>query len=46
MNNILLIEETDETKNILIKCLQRAGFEVISTDNSLVSVKILSSKNT
>jgi AraC-like DNA-binding protein len=45
MNNILLIDETDETKNILVKCLERAGFEVISTDNGLVSVHIRQKKS-
>jgi AraC family transcriptional regulator len=45
MNNILLIDETDETKNILIKYLQRGGFEVISKDNGLVSVHIRQEKS-
>jgi AraC-like DNA-binding protein len=38
MNNILLIDENHETKNLLLKCLKTAGFEVISTENGLVRV--------
>ncbi|MBW4598392.1 MAG: AraC family transcriptional regulator [Calothrix sp. FI2-JRJ7] len=40
MTHILLINETYETKNLLIKCLETAGFEVISADNGLVSVHV------
>jgi AraC-like DNA-binding protein len=44
MNNILLIDEDPETKNILIKCLQTAGFDVVSTQNGFVSVQLAHEK--
>jgi AraC family transcriptional regulator len=44
MNNILLIDEHPETKNLLIKCLETAGFEVIITENGLVSVQLAHQK--
>jgi AraC family transcriptional regulator len=44
MSNILLIDEHPETKNHLIKCLETAGFEVIITENGLVSVQLAHQK--
>ena len=44
MNNILVSDKHPETKNLLIKCLETAGFEVISTENGLVSVQLVSEK--
>ncbi len=41
MSNILLIDEHPETKNLLMKCLETAGFEVIIiTENGLVNVQL------
>jgi AraC family transcriptional regulator len=40
MSNILLIDEHPETKKLLMKCLETAGFDVISTENGLVSVQL------
>ena len=40
MSNILLIDEHPETKNLLMKCLETAGFEVIITENGLVNVHL------
>jgi AraC family transcriptional regulator len=40
MNDILVLDENHETKNLLLKCLQTAGFEVISTENGLVRVHL------
>ncbi|MDB9377009.1 response regulator, partial [Nodularia sphaerocarpa CS-585A2] len=44
MSNILLIDEHPETKNLLMKCLETAGFEVIFTENGLVSVQLAHEK--
>ena len=44
MSNILLIDEHPDTKNLLIKCLETAGFDVISTENVIVSVKLAHEK--
>ncbi|BAZ71109.1 transcriptional regulator (plasmid) [Fischerella sp. NIES-4106] len=44
MSNILLIDEHPETKNLLIKCLETAGFEVIITENGLVNVQLAHEK--
>ncbi len=44
MSNILLIDEHPESKNLLIKCLETAGFDVISTENGLVSVHLTQEK--
>ncbi len=33
-----------ETKNLLIKCLETAGFDVISTENGLISVHLTQEK--
>lgn len=44
MNNILVSDRHPETKNLLIECLTTAGFEVISTENGLVSVQLVQEK--
>ena len=44
MSNILLIDEHPETKNLLLKCLETAGFEVIITENGLVNVQLAHQK--
>ena len=40
MTNILVSDEHPETKNLLIKCLETAGFEIIGTENGLVIVRL------
>jgi AraC family transcriptional regulator len=40
MTNILVIDENPETKNLLVKCLETAGFEIIDTENGLVRVQL------
>ncbi|MBW4592830.1 MAG: AraC family transcriptional regulator [Brasilonema angustatum HA4187-MV1] len=44
MTNLLLIDENPETKNLLVKCLETAGFEVIGTENNLVRVQLVQEK--
>lgn len=44
MTNILVSDKQPETKKLLIQCLQTAGFEVIGTDNGLVSVRLAQEK--
>ena len=44
MTNILVSDEHPETKNLLIQCLETAGFEVIGTENGLVSVQLAPEK--
>lgn len=44
MSNILLIDEHPETKKLLMKCLSTGGFEVIITENGLVSVHLKQDK--
>ncbi|MBD2451591.1 helix-turn-helix transcriptional regulator [Nostoc sp. FACHB-152] len=44
MSNILINDATPETKNLLMKCLETAGFEVIITKNGLVSVQLAHDK--
>lgn len=39
MSDILLINAETQTKNLLIKCLKNAGFEVVGIENGLVNVK-------
>ncbi|MBV6627503.1 MAG: helix-turn-helix transcriptional regulator [Rivularia sp. (in: Bacteria)] len=39
MINVLVRNENPETKTLLIKCLETAGFEVISKKNSLISFR-------
>lgn len=41
MTDILVNDDNPQTKNLLIKCLEAAGFEVMSTDNGLVRVQLL-----
>lgn len=45
MTNILVSDEHPETKNLLIKCLKTAGFNIISTEDGLVSVQLANKKN-
>jgi AraC family transcriptional regulator len=40
MANILVNNANPETKNLLMKYLETAGFEVLSTDNGLLSVQL------
>lgn len=40
MGNILLIYENTESKNLLIKVLKTAGFDVINTENDLITVHL------
>jgi AraC family transcriptional regulator len=40
MDNILVNDTNPETKNLLMKYLETAGFEVLSTDNSFFSVQL------
>lgn len=40
MTNILVNDAETKTKNLLMKCLETAGFEVIITENGLVSVHL------
>jgi AraC family transcriptional regulator len=44
MTNILVSNEHPETKNLLIQCLETAGFEVIGTENGLVRVQLAHEK--
>ncbi len=44
MTNILVSDKYPETKNILIKCLETAGFDVISTGKDLVRVQLSNDK--
>jgi len=44
MTNILVNDANPETKNLLIKCLETAGFDVINTENGLVSVYLKQEK--
>ena len=44
MTKILVSDKHPETKNLLIKCLETSGFEVISTENGLVSVQLVQEK--
>jgi AraC-like DNA-binding protein len=40
MANILFSDTNPETKNLLMKCLETAGFEVLSIENNFVSVQL------
>ena len=44
MTNILVSNEHPETKNLLINCLETAGFEIISTGNGLINVQLADEK--
>lgn len=44
MTKILVNDEHPETKNLLIKCLETAGFNILSTENGLVTVKFAQEK--
>jgi AraC family transcriptional regulator len=44
MTNILVIDAETKTKNLLMKCLETAGFEVIFTENGLVNVQLAHEK--
>ncbi|BAY85587.1 transcriptional regulator [Calothrix parasitica NIES-267] len=39
MINVLVKDENPQTKNLLIRCLEKAGFEVISKKNGLISFR-------
>ncbi|MDJ0695828.1 AraC family transcriptional regulator [Mastigocoleus sp. MO_188.B34] len=44
MNKILLFEAKNETKYLLIKSLETAGFEIIDIENGLISVQLAQDK--
>lgn len=44
MTNILVIDENPESKDLLVKCLETAGFEVIGTENDVVRVQLAQEK--
>ncbi|MFY7803345.1 MAG: helix-turn-helix domain-containing protein [Limnoraphis robusta] len=44
MTNILMMNENPETQKLLIQCLKTAGFDVISTENGLVRVRLAQEK--
>ena len=44
MNKILLLEAKNEAKNLLIKSLETAGFEIIDIENGLISVQLAQDK--
>ncbi|MCC5604522.1 helix-turn-helix domain-containing protein [Nostoc favosum] len=44
MTNILVNDAETKTKNLLMKCLETAGFEVIITENGLVNVQLAHEK--
>ncbi|MBW4491354.1 MAG: AraC family transcriptional regulator [Trichocoleus desertorum ATA4-8-CV12] len=44
MINISLSNANSEAKNFLIKCLQTAGFDVVSIENDLVSIQLIHDK--
>jgi AraC family transcriptional regulator len=44
MTNILVNDAETKTKNLLMKCLETGGFEVIITENGLVSVHLKQEK--
>lgn len=41
MINIVVSDAETKTKNLLMKCLSTAGFEVISTENGIVHVQLV-----
>lgn len=45
MTDILVNDAETKTKNLLIKCLETAGFEVIITENGLVRVQLAQEKS-
>ena len=45
MTEILVNDDNPETKNLLIKCLETAGFKVINTDNDIVRVQLVHEKS-
>ena len=44
MTNILVNDASPESQNLLMKCLETAGFEVIITENGLVNVQLAHQK--
>ena len=46
MDKVLLINNKSETKSLLIKSLEAAGFEIISIENGLISVELPQDKLT
>lgn len=41
MTNILVIDEHPKTKKLLLKCLETAGFSIVSTEKGLVTVHLV-----
>ena len=46
MDKVLLINDKSESKSLLIKSLEAAGFEIISVENGLISVDLPQDKLT
>jgi DNA-binding response OmpR family regulator len=44
MSDILVIDAETQTKTLLMKCLETAGFEVIGIENGLVVVRLAQEK--
>lgn len=44
MTNFLVSDEHPKTKNLLIKCLETAGFNLVSTDKGVVIVQLADEK--
>ncbi|MBD2681582.1 MULTISPECIES: helix-turn-helix transcriptional regulator [Nostoc] len=44
MSDILLINAETQTQNLLMKCLENAGFQVVGTENNIVSVQLAQNK--
>ncbi|WP_375500264.1 helix-turn-helix transcriptional regulator [uncultured Nostoc sp.] len=44
MVSILVIDAETKTKNLLMECLQTAGFEVVGTDNDIIHVQLVQEK--
>lgn len=44
MTNILVSDEHPEIKNLVIKCLETAGFDIISTEKAVVRVQLTDEK--
>ena len=45
MNKLLLIDVNNETKNILIKSLETAGFEIVDIENTFISIQLSQDKS-
>ncbi len=44
MASILVIDAETKTKNLLMECLETAGFEVVGTDNDIIHVQLAQEK--